>query len=732
MSPTRQSAAVSAAPLSPPSSAPRSRRPTLRSTLTKLRYRWVPDHIVGEILSKKWIDNTIPFLVLVCVVLVFGALIPNFYTVGNIAITARQLGEFALVCLAMMTVIIVGGIDLSVGSNFALGNFMTLALLNLGNWPVGAAVPVVILICGSVGLVNGLLIGYLRLRAFLTTLVTLIIVRAVVDMLLLQYAQAMSTSFYNSDLWDTIGSGGPFGIPSSFVVLIVVAIAGHLLLTRSRPGWRAMAIGGSRRSAHNMGLPVRQTVCATYTISGMLCGLSGVLYAARLSGAGTDTGMGLEISALTAAVLGGNSLGGGRGSVVKALIGAVIVLLLTNGVLRLGLNSGSGPMVLGLTLLFAVFVDVRWLKNRDKLLSKVYVSPTYVELPAPRSVDAKSGGAFALNDRLGDVELIGLGEVESPEDVILDEDDHLFCGTRHGDIVRFAPPDYRTHEVYAHIGGSPLGMSFDRERNLLVCVGGMGLYKVDRNRRVVKLTDETNRSTFSVVDDSRLRLADDLDIAPDGRVFFSEATIRYEMHDWPVDALESRGNGRLICYDPRTGKTQTVVKKLVFPNGVCLSRDGRSMLFAESWACRISRYWFDGPKAGTVERVVDRLPGYPDNINRASDGTYWCAIMGMRSPSLDVALRMPGFRRRMARRIAPDEWLYPNLNVGCVMRFSDAGEIIESLWDKTAANHPMITSMREHKGWLYLGGITNNRIGRVRLPWADPTWRATQDYWGRA
>lgn len=702
------------------------------NTLTKLRYRFIPDHVIGEILSKKWIDNAIPFLVLLAVIAVFGALIPNFFSAGNLSITARQLGEFSLVCIAMMVVIVVGGIDLSVGSNFALGNFMTLALLNLAGWSVWTTVPAVILICGSVGLLNGVLVGYLRLRAFLTTLVTLIVVRAVVDMLLLKYAQAMSMSFYQSDIWDMMGLGGPFGIPFSFCVLVVVALVGHILLTRSRPGWRLMAIGGSRRSAHNIGLSVRGTVCAAYTISGMLCGLAGVLYAARLSGAGTDTGMGLEISALTAAVLGGNSLGGGRGSIVKALIGSVIVLVLTNGVLRLGLNSGSGPMVLGLTLIFAVFVDVRWLKNRDKLLNKVYVSPTYIELPEPVSTGVDSGSAFALNDRLKNVEIIGLADVESPEDVILDDDDYLYCGTRHGDIVRFAPPDYKTHEVYAHIGGSPLGMGWDKDKNLLVCVGGMGLYKIDRDRNVIKVTDETNRSKFSVVDDSRLRLADDLDIAPDGRIYFSEATVRYEMHDWPVDALESRGNGRIICHDPKTGKTHTALRNLIFPNGICTAHDGQSILFAESWACRINRYYVDGPKAGTVERVLDRLPGYPDNINRASDGTYWAAIMGMRSPALDVALRMPGFRKRMARRIAPDQWLYPNLNIGCVIRFNDKGEVLESLWDQGAENHPMITSMREHKGYLYLGGITNNRIGRIKLEGRDGSWSGYQNYWGKA
>jgi ribose transport system permease protein len=702
------------------------------SNLTKLRYRFIPDHVIGEILSKKWIDNAIPFLVLVCVIAIFGSLIPNFFSGSNLSITSRQFGEFALICIAMMVVIVVGGIDLSVGSNFALGNFMTLALLNLGGWSVWAAVPVVVLICGSVGLLNGFLVGYLRLRAFLTTLVTLIIVRAVVDMLLLQYAQAMSVSFYQSDAWDLMGLGGFFGIPFSFAVLIVVSIIGHILLTRSRPGWRMMAIGGSRRSAHNIGLSVRGTVCAAYTISGMLCGMAGVLYAARLSGAGSDTGMGYEILALTAAVLGGNSLGGGRGSIVKALIGGLIVLIMNSGVLRLGLNSGSGPMVMGLTLIFAVFVDVKWLKNREKLLSKVYVSPTYIELPQPSSTNPADNTAFALNDRLRDVEIIGLGVVESPEDVILDDDDNLYCGTRHGDIVRFFPPDYKRSEVFAHIGGAPLGMSWDKDRNLNVCVGGMGLYKITPARDVIKVTDETNRSTFSVVDDSRLRLADDLDIAPDGRVFFSEATIRYEMHDWPVDALESRGNGRIICYDPNNGRTTTVVRNLIFPNGICTAQDGQSILFAESWACRISRYYINGPKAGKIEIVVDRMPGYPDNINRASDGTYWAALMGMRSPALDVALRMPAFRKRMARRIAPDQWLYPNLNIGCVIRFNDRGEVLESLWDQNAENHPMITSMREHKGYLYLGGITNNRIGRIKLENRDPHWSGYQNYWGRA
>jgi len=247
----------------------------------------------------------------------------------------------------------------------------------------------------------------------------------------------------------------------------------------------------------------------------------------------------------------------------------------------------------------------------------------------------------------------------------------------------------------------------------------MGLYRVTPARVVEKVTDETNRSLLSVIDDSRLRLADDLDIAPDGRIYFSEATVRYEMHEWPTDSLEGRGNGRIICYDPRTKKTTTVLRNLIFPNGVALASDGESILFAESWNCTIKRYWFAGTKQGQTETVIAGLPGYPDNINRASDGHYWLALMGMRSPSFDLAMRKPAFRRRMSKQLPGDEWLSPNINTGCIVKFNEKGEILDALWDLGGANHPMITSMREHRGYLYIGGISNNRIGRLKLEGAD-------------
>ncbi len=702
---------------------------SVSETYLRWRYRLVPDHVVGEILAKRWIDNAVPLLILFAVIAAFGSAIPDFFSAASVGDLARQWGEFSLLVLALMVVMVAGGIDLSVGSTFALGNIVALALITVAGWPMWAVAVATVAAGAAVGLVNGLLVGYLRLRAFLTTLVTLIIVRAVVDMLLLAYSVSIAGTFIESDPWYFLGEGYVLGVPFSVVVSVVLALLIHLVFSRSRAGWHVLAVGGSRRSAYNVGIPVRRVICATYVVSGAMAALSGLLFASRLGGAGADTGVGMEIAALTAAVLGGNSLGGGRGSAAKAVIGSITVLIMVNSLVRLGVSSGANSLLLGLVLLGAVAIDVRWLKNRHKLLSKVYVSPTYARLPPAPPTEGAS--PYAVNDRLRDVELIGLGEIDGPEDVILDADDNIYAGNRTGDIVRFLAPDYRRHEVFAHVGGRPLGMAFAKDGSLLVCIGGMGLYRVTKQREVERLTDETNRSWLSVIDDSRLRLADDLDIAPDGRVFFSEATVRYEMHEWPVDCLESRGNGRIICYDPNAGTTRTVLGDLVFPNGICMAGDGQSFFFAETWACRISRYFFDGPKKGRVEVVIPDLPGYPDNINRASDGTYWLALVGLRTPSLDLALRMPGFRKRMARRIAPDEWLFANINTGCIVRFDETGRIIETLWDRGGENHPMITSMREHKGYLYIGGISNNRIGRLKLEGFDASWTGPASYWGR-
>ena len=704
---------------------------SLRDRLTRWRYHYWPDHLLGEVLAKRWMETAIPVAVLVFVVIGLSQLLPNFFSPFSLASNGRQAGEIGFIVFGMALVMIVGGIDLSVGSMFALTNFTALYLMHVLGWPVLGAVAVTLLVGALLGAVNGVLIGFFRLRAFLTTLITLIIYRAMYDLAIADYSTAIAGGFPESLVWEAIGNGGWLGVPTVVWCYAVVAVFGHIFLTRLRPGWHITAIGGSRRSAYNTGIAVRRTVALTYVASGVLTAVGGIFFASRLATAGGDIGVGLEVLVLTAAVIGGISLGGGKGSVMKAMVGTLIVLLVINGMTSLSLHGGFNRMVLASILILAAVIDIRWLKNRHRIVSKVYVSPTYHALPPLPSTAPDCGTAWAQNDKLRSVKVIGLGRIEGPEDVILDRHDNLYAGSRHGDIIRFFPPEYERMEVYAHIGGTPLGMAFDRLDNLYVCSGGMGLYRVTPQRVVEKVTDETNRNYLSVNDDSRLRLADDLDITDDGRIFFSEATVRYEMHEWATDGLEARGNGRIICFDTRSGKTHTVIRDLQFPNGVCIASDGQSFLFAETWGCSVKRHWFDGPKAGTTESVLQNLPGFPDNINNSSDGNYWMSLVGMRCPALDLAWRMPGFRQRMAKQVPRDEWLFPNINTGCVLKFNERGEVLETLWDLGGENHPMITSMREHRGHLYLGGIMNNRIGRYTLPGADPDFVQYDWRWGK-
>lgn len=701
--------------------------------IVKFRHRYWPDHFLGEILAKRWMETAVPVIILIFTLLWLISVIPGFLTVSSISDILRQGGEVGFVVLGLSLVMIVGGIDLSVGSMFALTNFCALYLMHIMGLPVVAALPLTLLFGALLGAVNGILIGYCRLRAFLTTLITLIIYRSAYDILIFHHATEISAHQPDSMLWDFLGWGSIFNMPTVAYVFAAVALFGHVFLTRLRKGWHINAIGGSRRSAFNSGIAVRRTVALCYVTSGVLTALGGVFFASRLSSAGGDIGVGLEVTVLTAAVLGGISLGGGRGNVTKAVVGTLIVLLVTNGLTNLGYPGGFNRMFLAAILIISAAIDYRWVKNKHRIVSRAYVSPAYHELPPAPSAKIDSGTVWALNDKLKDVYVIGEGEIEGAEDVILDRNDNLYGGSRHGDIIRFFPPDYKRWEIFAHIGGAPLGMAFDKEDNLHVCVGGMGVYRITPDRKVELVTDETNRSIYSVNDDSRLRLADDLDIADDGRIFFSEATVRYEIHDWPIDGLEARGNGRIICYDPNTKKSRTIIRNLLFPNGVCIASNKQSILFSETWGCSVKRYWFDGPNKGKIETVMENLPGYPDNINWASDGNYWMSLLGMRSPALDLAWKMPGFRKRMAKQVPRDEWLFPNVNVGCVIKFNDKGEVLDILWDLGAKNHPQITSMREHRGYLFLGGLSNNRIGRYKIPegQCDPNYVQYDRRWGK-
>jgi ribose transport system permease protein len=687
----------------------------MQNTLRRLRYRWSLQQFVAELLDKPWMEPAAPFALLLGLLVYFGLAVPSFSNADNVQSMLREIPEFLFVCAAMGVVLISGGIDLSVGAIFGLTNFVALMLVVMVQMPVPLAILCTLLVGCVLGAFNGFVVAYLKGRPFLSTLVTLIIYQAITNLLAQRYSPQLAVPPPADDIWTWLGSGSVLGLPSDVVVLIALLVVGHIVLSRSRPGWHVVAVGSSRRAARHAGIKVERVLFSTYVLSGLLCAIGGIFIAARLDSASSSIGQNLQFIALTAVVLGGVSLLGGRGTVGRILIGGLAIFILNNGLLQMNVTGYVDALILAVILLLAVGVDTKWGKNRSKAIQKIYLNPTLLENGPLPDISAEGGGAYAVNPRLANAEAIGLGQVEGPEDVILDRQGRLYCGDRRGWIMRFSGPRFEECEVFARIGGMPLGLAFDRDQNLIVCVGGMGLYAVDPEGKVSKVTDETNRTWYKLKDDSRLRLADDLDIMPDGTIYFSEATVRFEATEWILDGLEGRPNGRLIRYDPKTRTTRTVVRNMVFPNGVCCSHDGQSVLVAQTWLCRIVRYWHAGPKKGKVEPVIDNLPGYPDNINRASDGSYWVALTGLRTPCFDLAYRMPGFRRRMIKQIPPDEWLYPNMNNGCVVKLTESGTVVESYWDPGGDNHATITSMREKDGYLYIGGLHNNRVGRILL-----------------
>ncbi|WIV55401.1 ABC transporter permease [Amycolatopsis nalaikhensis] len=691
------------------------RQETLRGRLRHLRYRASPQQVFAELFEKRWMEPAIPVALLAGVIVFFSIAAPGFASSANLLSTAAELAEMSLICLGMAVVMISGGIDLSVGAMFGLTNMVAILLITVGGVPVVPAILLTVVAGAVLGSLNGVIVAYLKARPFLTTLVTLIIFRGVLNLLDLHFSAQTASVFVTDPVWEWFGSGKVAGLPFSFVTLLVVLVLGHVVLSRSRLGWHVTAVGASRRAARHAGIRVERVLLFSYVAAGALCAVAGVFYAARLSSASARVGEGFELNVLTAVILGGISLAGGKGTVWRAFIGAATISLLGKGLLLMDVGGEVLQTVLAVVLIVAVGLDTKWGKNRGKAIQKTYVNPTLLEYGPLEDIRPGSGSPFEINDRLRDAEAIGLGQVEGPEDVIVDDQGRVYCGTRQGWILRFSGPDFGTREVFARIGGHPLGMAFDAERNLIVCVGGMGLYAVSPDGKHRKLSDETDRTWSRLRDDSRLRMADDVDITPDGRIWFSEATTRFDMADWILDGVEGRPNGRLVCHDPKTGRTRTVLRDLVFPNGVCGAHDGESLLIAQTWLCRILRYWHSGPNRGRLEIFMDNFPGYLDNINRASDGTYWVALNGMRSPAYDLAMRMPKFRRRMMKRIPRDEWLYPSMNHGCVVKVSEAGEVLETFWDPGGEKHATITSMREHDGHLYIGGLENNRVGRVRL-----------------
>lgn len=313
-------------------------------------------------------------------------------------------------------------------------------------------------------------------------------------------------------------------------------------------------------------------------------------------------------------------------------------------------------------------------------------------------------GVLAPNERLRQAELLAPGQVSGPEDSTVSADAVLYAGTLAGDIVRVFP-DGRVQR-WVETGGRPLGMVFDHRGNLIVADAVRGLLSVSPGGQVTLLSREAEGTPF--------RFTDDVAVAPDGTIYFTDASARFGYTDYSLDLLEMRPHGRLLQYSPRTGKARTLLGNLYFANGVVVSPDGDYLLVAETWKYRILRYWLTGPRAGRAEVFADNLPGFPDNLAVDADGHYWVAFPTRRNDSVDALHRSPWLKNLVAKlperfRPAPEPY-------GLVMAFDDRGRALISLHDTQGLHLREITSANPHDGYLYFGSLHNDRIGRLPLP----------------
>ncbi|GGE66898.1 hypothetical protein GCM10011533_19010 [Streptosporangium jomthongense] len=338
------------------------------------------------------------------------------------------------------------------------------------------------------------------------------------------------------------------------------------------------------------------------------------------------------------------------------------------------------------------------------LLAGFQLMPSPVDAKAwqPPAPEAMSG-LLAPNERLRQAELLAKGKVYGPEDTAINSEGVIFTGTQDGYIVRVYPDGQVDN--WLSTGGRPLGMVFDRQGNLIVADAWKGLISITLGGDITVLSREAEGTPF--------RFTDDVDIAEDGRIYFTDASSRFQQPDYQLDLLEMRPHGRLMRYSPETGKTEVLLGDLHFANGVAVAPGGAYVLVNETWKYRIHRYWLQGPKAGQAEIFADNLPGFPDNLAVDEQGRFWVAFPTLRNASIDALHPRPWLKELVAKlpeslQPAPQEY-------GLVAAFDGDGKVITSLHDTEGKHLQEITSVNPHGGYLYFGSLHNDRIGRMSL-----------------
>ena len=293
-------------------------------------------------------------LVLMCLITAFQR---NFVTGENLYVVGRQIAYTAIVALGVFFVIVTSGIDLSIGSVVGLSGVICGLVMAAGLPPL-VAVGIGLLTGITVGIINGAVVAYLGVTPFIVTLGMLSMARGLVFVITRgDSIRAIPEPFIKAGLRDV------FGIPMPVIVLACVGVMAHFVSTRSVFGRHLYALGGNEQAAALSGIKTHQVKVVAYAISGMLSSVTGIMFVARFRSAQANAGLGMELDAIAAAVIGGTSLMGGEGSVLGVLLGASIMGVLRNGLVLMEVSSYWQELIIGSVIVLAAVIDVvrrRW------------------------------------------------------------------------------------------------------------------------------------------------------------------------------------------------------------------------------------------------------------------------------------------------------------------------------------------------------------------------------------
>jgi ribose transport system permease protein len=302
-------------------------------------------------------QQLLAFASLVVIVVFFSVASPNFMTWSNITGILLAASIVGVLALGTTFVIITGGIDLSIGTGMTLAAVMTGVFLTYWSLPTWLGVVLAILVGAAIGATNGLLIAYFRIPPFIATLAMMLVARG----LSLVIANTAPIYFPNNPDFNLIATGSiipGISFPNGALIFLVVAVIAGVILNKTVLGRYDFSIGSNEEATALSGVNTKRWKVAIYSFAGLFTGLAGVLLASRVSSAQPALGMGYELDAIAAVVIGGTSLIGGKGSIVGTVIGALIMAVLNNGLQILSIKQEWQFVVVGLVILLAVYMDM--------------------------------------------------------------------------------------------------------------------------------------------------------------------------------------------------------------------------------------------------------------------------------------------------------------------------------------------------------------------------------------